>query len=97
MKLAVTTPQVSGEFRMDMHKNARLTVHCRALLAIAGQLGLSRATVARICQRAGLNRLAKLEPLAPVVRYERARPGELLHLDVKKLGRILRVGHRITG
>lgn len=39
----------------------------------------------------------KLEPPAPVVRYERATPGELLHLDIKKLGRILRVGHRITG
>ena len=67
------------------------------LVAIAGQLGLSRATVARICARAGLNRLSKLEPALPVVRYERARPGELLHLDVKKLGRIVRVGHRITG
>jgi transposase InsO family protein len=67
------------------------------LVAIAGQLGLSRATVARICARAGLNRLSRLEPVLPIVRYERARPGELLHLDVKKLGRILRVGHRITG
>jgi len=67
------------------------------LLAIAGQLGLARATVARICRRAGLNRLSRLEPVLPVVRYERARPGELLHLDVKKLGRIVRIGHRITG
>lgn len=68
-----------------------------ALLAIAGQLGLSRATVARICARAGLNRLGRLEPVLPIVRHERARPDELLHLDVKKLGRILRVGRRITG
>jgi transposase InsO family protein len=67
------------------------------LLAIAQQLQLSRASVARICRAAGLNRLSKLEPAPPVQRYERARPGELLHLDVKKLGRILRVGHRITG
>jgi transposase InsO family protein len=67
------------------------------LVTIAQQLGLSRATVARICARAGLNRLSKLELPAPVVRYERAQPGELLHLDIKKLGRILRVGHRITG
>ncbi|HLG53641.1 MAG TPA: IS481 family transposase [Steroidobacteraceae bacterium] len=67
------------------------------LMAISQQLGLSRATVARICARAGLNRLSRLEPAPPVVRYERARPGELLHLDVKKLGRIVRVGHRITG
>lgn len=67
------------------------------LVAIARQLLLSRATVARICRAAGLNRLSKLEPAAPVRRYERARPGELLHLDVKKLGRIVRIGHRITG
>jgi len=71
--------------------------HRLTLVAIARQLGLSRATVARICARAGLNRLSRLEPAPPVLRYERARPGELLHLDVKKLGRILRVGHRITG
>jgi transposase InsO family protein len=67
------------------------------LLTIAQQLQLSRASVARICRAAGLNRLSKLEPAPPVRRYERARPGELLHLDVKKLGRILQVGHRISG
>jgi transposase InsO family protein len=67
------------------------------LLGIAQQLGLSRATVARICARAGINRLSRLEPAPPVVRYERAQPGELLHLDVKKLGRITQVGHRIHG
>ena len=64
---------------------------------IAHALGLSRATVARRLQRHGLNRLRALEPPAPVQRYEWARPGDLLHLDVKKLGRIGRVGHRITG
>jgi len=67
------------------------------LISIAAQLQLSRSTVARICARAGLNRLARLEPAPPVRRYERAEPGELLHLDTKKLGRITRVGHRITG
>jgi transposase InsO family protein len=71
--------------------------HRLTLVAIARQLGLSRATVARICARAGLNRLSRLEPAPPVLRYERARPGELLHLDVKKLGRITRIGHRMTG
>ena len=50
-----------------------------ALITIAQQLTLSRASVARICARAGLNRPRKLEPAAPVVRCERARPGELLH------------------
>jgi hypothetical protein len=48
-------------------------------------------------RRLGLNRLAALEPPRPVVRYERERPGELVHLDIKKLGKIGRVGHRIHG
>ena len=67
------------------------------MLSIAQQLGLCRATVARILARAGLNRLSRLEPAAVIRRYERATPGELLHLDVKKLGRITRIGHRMTG
>jgi transposase InsO family protein len=67
------------------------------LISIAAQLGVSRATVARIAKAAGLNRLSKLEPVPTYRRYERAEPGELLHLDVKKLGRIVKVGHRITG
>jgi transposase InsO family protein len=67
------------------------------LVTIATQLRLSRATVARIAKAAGLNRLSKLEPAPVYRRYERAEPGELLHLDVKKLGRITKVGHRITG
>jgi transposase-like protein len=67
------------------------------LLGIARGLGLSRSTVARICATAGLQRLSSLEPPVVVQRYERAQPGELLHLDVKKLGRITRIGHRITG
>jgi transposase InsO family protein len=67
------------------------------LVAIATQLGLSRATVARIAKRSGLNRLCKLEPAPVYRRYEKAEPGEMLHLDVKKLGRIVQVGHRISG
>lgn len=67
------------------------------LVTIAAQLNLSRSTVARIAKAEGLNRLSKLEPVPVYRRYERAEPGELLHLDVKKLGRILKVGHRITG
>ena len=67
------------------------------LAMIAQQLGLSRSTVARICAEANLNHLSKLEPAPVVRRYERSQPGELLHLDVKKLGRITHVGHRITG
>jgi transposase InsO family protein len=64
---------------------------------IAAEVGVSKATVSRILQRLGLNRLKSLEPAAPIIRYNRQRPGELLHLDTKKLGRIGAVGHRITG
>lgn len=64
---------------------------------IAARLGMAPATVARILSRAGLARLRALEPKEPPRRYERQSPGELLHLDIKKLGRIRGVGHRITG
>ena len=64
---------------------------------IAAQVGLSAATVSRILRRLGLNRIASLEPAEPVRRYEREQPGEMIHLDIKKLGRFDRIGHRITG
>jgi len=64
---------------------------------IAGQLGLSLATVSRLLKRAGLSRLNALEPPVVIQRYEYSAPGELLHLDTKKLGRFHRVGSRITG
>jgi transposase len=64
---------------------------------IALELGLSAATVSRILQRLGLNKISALEPREPVRRYERQHPGEMIHLDIKKLGRIVGVGHRITG
>ena len=64
---------------------------------LARQEGVSRATVARILARAGLNRLSNLEPKPPVVRYEHRYPGSLVHLDIKKLGRFHRPGHRVTG
>lgn len=66
-------------------------------LEIARLVGLSKATVARHLRRAGVSRLKNLEPAEPVRRYEKKRPGEMLHLDTKKLGRIGRIGHRITG
>jgi transposase InsO family protein len=65
--------------------------------AIARQLGLPISTVTKILRRLRLNRLKALDPPIVIVRYQRARPGELLHLDTKKLGRIQGVGHRITG
>lgn len=69
----------------------------RSSLYIAHHLGLPLSTVVRVQQRLGLNRLCRLEPPRAVIRYERAAPGELVHLDVKKLGRIGRIGHRIHG
>jgi transposase InsO family protein len=63
--------------------------------AIAVRLQVPRSTVAAILARRGLNTLRALEPVAPVTRYERARPGELVHLDIKPLGRILRAGKRV--
>jgi transposase InsO family protein len=65
--------------------------------AIAHRLAMPASTVGGRLRRLGLGKLAALEPRPPVVRYERARPGELLHIDTKKLGRIAAVGHRITG
>lgn len=64
---------------------------------IASYMGVSKATVSRVLRRAGLSRLSELGPAEPVQRYERDLPGELLHIDIKKLGRFDRVGHRITG
>jgi transposase InsO family protein len=64
---------------------------------IAAEVGVSPATVSRILGRLGLTRLKALEPAERVRRYEREHPGELIHIDIKKLGRFARVGHRITG
>jgi transposase InsO family protein len=64
---------------------------------IAAELGVSPATVSRVLKRLGLNKLKALEPAEPVRRYERDHPGELIHIDIKKLGRFTRIGHRITG
>jgi len=64
---------------------------------IARELGVSPASVSRVLQRAHLSRWRDLQPAVPIVRYERERPGELVHLDIKKLGRIVRPSHRITG
>ncbi|MEX1162486.1 MAG: IS481 family transposase, partial [Nitriliruptor sp.] len=64
---------------------------------IAIEVGVSPATVSRVLKRAGLSRLRDLEPAEPVKRYEREHPGEMIHIDIKKLGRFERIGHRITG
>jgi transposase len=64
---------------------------------IAAEAGVSAATVSRVLRRLGLNRIRDLEPAEPIRRYERAAPGEMIHIDIKKLGRFAKVGHRITG
>ncbi len=63
---------------------------------IARKTGVSPATVSRVLKRAGLARLRDLDPPEPVRRYEREAPGDLIHLDIKKLGRFERPGHRVT-
>ena len=70
---------------------------CLTQARIATALGVSKSTVSRVLARAGLSRLTDLAPREPIVRYEHERPGDLLHLDTKKLGRIRRPGKRIPG
>ncbi len=64
---------------------------------IAQALSVSASTVSRVLARAGLSKLRDLQPVEPVVRYEHDQPGDLLHIDTKKLARIQRPGHRATG
>jgi transposase InsO family protein len=64
---------------------------------IAAMVGVSAATVSRVLKRLGLRKLSALEPAEPPRRYERERPGEMIHIDIKKLGKFNQIGHRITG
>lgn len=77
---------------VELRRTERLT--CRQ---IAQRVNRSRATVARVIGRAGLSRLSSLDRPIPPMRYERPAAGDLLHVDLKKLGRIDGIGHRITG
>lgn len=85
------TPQPVIE-RVETLRRQRITAK-----TIAAELGVSPATVSRILRRLGLNRISALEPAQPIRRYEREHPGELIHIDIKKLGKIDGIGHRITG
>ena len=78
--------------RIEQLRRSRMPMRC-----IAAVTGLSVATICRLLARLGLSSLKALEPVAPLVRYERDAAGELLHMDTKKLGRIVRPGHRVTG
>ena len=64
---------------------------------IAGRLGLSAATVSRILRHVKLSRMKDLIPPQPANRYEHAKPGDMLHMDIKKLNRFREIGHRMTG
>ena len=64
---------------------------------IATTVGVSPATVSRVLKRLGLSKLSALEPAEPPRRYEREQPGEMIHIDIKKLGKFNQIGHRITG
>jgi transposase InsO family protein len=64
---------------------------------IGWALGIAASTVHAVLRRHGRSRLAPPAPREQIVRYERERPGELVHVDIKKLGRIVRPGHRVTG
>ena len=90
-RLRQPTPQAIVD-RIETLRRQRLTGK-----AIAAETGISTATVSRVLKRLGLNRSSALEPAAPPCRYQRERPGELIHIDIKKLGRFDRTGHRITG
>jgi transposase InsO family protein len=66
-------------------------------IEIAECLGMALSTVSAVLKRIGLGKLSQIEPPEPPNRYERRHPGELIHVDVKKLGRIRGAGHRVTG
>jgi transposase InsO family protein len=77
---------------LDLRRRFRMTAS-----AIAERLGLARSTVARWLARHGVGRRPALDPPPPVRRYQRERPGELIHIDIKKPGRFDRPDHRVTG
>ena len=86
---AATPPKVIK--RIEQLRRQRMTG-----ARIAELTGVSTATVSRVLKRLGLSRLSALDPEEPARRYEHALPGDMLHLDTKKLGRILKPGHRVT-
>jgi transposase InsO family protein len=90
-----SVPQRTGEERVAAIAALRKLRLTGQDIALA--LGMPASTVSGILTRIGLGKLSRLEPPEPANRYQRERPGELLHIDVKKLGRINHVGHRVTG
>lgn len=89
-RLNNSTPRVVFDRIVELRRQRLTGKH------IAHLAGVSSATVSRVLKRAGLSRLKDLEPVEPARRYEHANPGDMIHLDIKKLGRFERTGHRIT-
>ena len=85
--------QVSQQIRVQIIDLRR---ERRTYRQISLALGVTPSTVGRVLRRAGLNRLSALEPAKPVNRYVHDHPGDMLHLDIKKLGRFVRPGSRVT-
>lgn len=88
-----TTKAITG---VQREKILLLRRERRTMREVARIAGVSLSTVARVCKIRGLSRLRSLEPPPPPVRYERDTPGELLHIDTKRLGRFDQPGHRVT-
>lgn len=89
-----TRSTVDGDLAARIEQLRRARMPMRRIAVVVGR---SVATVSRLLARLGLSSLKALDPVEPVVRYEREAPGELLHMDTKKLGRIVRPSHRVTG
>jgi len=91
----LSVPHRTGEDRVQAIAALRRLRMTSAEIAMV--LGMPLSTVSAVLARVGLGKLSRLEPPEPPNRYERARPGELVHVDVKKLGVIAGAGHRVTG
>ncbi len=91
---ARTRSTVDSELATRIEQLRRARMPMRRIAAVVGR---SVATISRVLAGMGLSSLKALELKAPVLRYERQAPGELLHMDTKKLGRIVRPSHRVTG
>jgi transposase InsO family protein len=90
--------RVPGRTPSEVEEAIELLRRCRfTSTRIAAELGMAVSTVGAVLKRIGLNRLSKLEPPEPPNRYCRRHPGELIHIDTKKLGRFTKPGHRVTG
>ena len=91
LRLRKATPSPTCERIITLRRQRLTGKH------IAREVGTSPATVSRVLKRAALSRIKDLEPAEPIRRYEHKCPGDMIHLDIKKLGKFNRIGHRISG